>query len=237
MTVLLGAQAAVALVAVACCAVPLVRSHAAVAPTRAQVLAMARASREVGVLAAVGVVYQRMAMLGVAVLVGPTANGWYSGAARIVEASKTGHIALATAAYPVMAESTRGDAGADLGLMLRRARLTNFVFALAVAGGLAVAGRMLVDRLYGSAFAESKHALTILAVGLVASCVATFESLAMLAEHREREVLRVMGACLAVLLGCLIVMVAAFGWIGACWAMLVADVTQASLLMKRRGRR
>ena len=237
MTVLLAAQVAVAAVAVVCCAAPLARARATSAPTRAQVVAMARASREVGVLSAVGVVYQRLAMLGVAVLVGPTANGWYSGAARIVEASRTGHIALATAAYPAMAEATRDDAGADVRVMLRRARLTNFVLALAVAGGLAIAGRVLVERLYGSAFAESKDALPILAVALVASCVATFESLALLAERREREVLRVMAACVAVLLVGLVVMVTAFGWIGACWAMLAADVAQAALLTSRRVRR
>lgn len=237
MAALLCAQTAAAGVALACCAGPLVRAQAAIRPTRAQVVAMARDSREVGVLAAAGVVYQRMAMLGVAMLVGPTANGWYSGAARIVEASKTGHIALATAAYPMMAEATRDDAGADHVAVLRRARLTNFVLALVVAGGLAIAGRMLVERLYGSAFAESKDALTILAVGLVASCVATFESLALLAEHREREVVRVMAACLAVLLVGLVVMVAAIGWVGACWAMLAADTAQAALLMSRRARR
>ena len=237
MTILLGAQTAVALVAVSTCIAPVARARATIAPSRADVFAMARDSREVGVLAGVGVVYQRLAMLGVAMLVGPTANGWYSGAARIVEASKTGHIALAGAVYPVMADATRDDAGADLGVVLRRARVTNFVSALAVAAGLAIAGRVLVDRLYGPGFAESKAALTILSVGLVASCVATFESLALLAEHREREVLRVMGVCLAVLLVGLVTMVAAFGWIGACWAMLAADLTQAVLLTRKRAGR
>ena len=229
-TVLLGAQVAVALVAVIACVVPVTRTRVSLRPTRAELVDIARASRAVGGLGLVGVLYQRIAMLGVAVLVGPTANGWYSGAARIVEASKTGHIALAAATYPVMADHQ------DRSAVLGRARRTNVMMAIAVAVVLIIGGRVLIERLYGPAFGESKPALTILALGLVASCVATFETLAMLAEHREREVLRVMGVSLVVLLVGLVAMVTAVGWIGACWAMLVADVTQSALLRRSRVR-
>ena len=58
----------------------------------------------------------------------------------------------------------------------------------------------------------------------------------MLAAHRERKVLRVMGVCLVVLLVALVAMVTAVGWIEA-WAMLVADVTQTALLRRSRVRR
>jgi O-antigen/teichoic acid export membrane protein len=165
------------------------------------------------------------------VLVGPIAAGWYAGVARIAEGSKTAHVALTTASYPAMADRR------DRRAVLARARRLNLAMAAVVATVLIIGGRFLIDHLYGASFAPSKPALTILAVGLVASCVATFETLSMLADHREREVMKVMAACLAVLVVGVIALVGALGWTGACWAMLAADALQAVLLTRCRTRR
>jgi O-antigen/teichoic acid export membrane protein len=234
MAVLVAAQTAVAVLAIACCVAPWKAAGASAHLSRGEVVAMARTSRAIGGLGVIGVLYQRLAMFGVAVLVGPTTTGWYSGAARLVEASKTGHIALAGATYPVMAEAAARPGNHHRDAVLRTAKRTNLAMAIVLATMVIFVGPTLIDRLYGSAFASSKHAVTILAVGLVPSCVATFQSLSLFAEGREREVLRIMVVSIVVLGVGLAGFIAAFGWIGACWAMLVADSTQAILLMTRR---
>jgi O-antigen/teichoic acid export membrane protein len=198
---------------------------------------MVRESRTIGGLSLIGVLYQRLAMLGVSFFVGPTATGWYSGASRIVEASKTGHVALAGAAYPLMAEADKRPGDRDRELLLHRSRRLCLVSGAVVSITLVVGGPFLVDHLYGSAFASARSAVVILALGVVPSTLATFQSLALFAQHRERDVLRVMNVCIGVLVGGMVTLVPAVGWIGACWAMLVADITQAALLTSHnRGR-
>lgn len=235
MTILLLAQIGVALAALACCAKPLRDARIILRASPAEIVAMARASRTIGGLGLLGVLYQRLATLGVSVLVGPTATGWYSGASRIVEGSKVGHTALATATYPVMAAAGGHDDAVDRTAVVRRSWRACLVLGVAVSLVLIVAGNAVIDRVYGPEFVNSRHAVTILALGVVPSTIATFQSLAYLAQHREREVLRVLGGAVAVLALGIAVLVPVLGWIGACWAMLIADIAQAAVLTARRG--
>jgi O-antigen/teichoic acid export membrane protein len=99
---------------------------------------------------------------------------------------------------------------------------------------LLVAGPSMVSWLYGDGFEPSGRGLRILALGVVPSTVATFRVLSMLAEHREREVLQTVAVSASVLAGLLLVLVPMVGWIGACWALTIADVTQAIALTIRQ---
>lgn len=237
MWVLLAAQAVLGLGAVMCCVKPVRAARPTLLPSRTGIIAMARTSGAIGGLGLIGVLYQRLAMLGVSVLVGPASTGLYSGASRVVEASKTGHTALGSAAFPLMAGAARDPGDAARNETLRRSWKACVALAAAATLVLVIAGPLLVDHLYGRAFHASRSAVVILAIGIVPSTLATFTSLAMLAEQREREVVRVVLVALAVLAGGLAVLVPTVGWLGACWAMLAADVAQAvGLTMRLRHR-
>jgi O-antigen/teichoic acid export membrane protein len=235
--VLLVAQSVVAVAAWAVCAVRIGGVRAVPRTTRPAVTAMARESASIGVLGLLGVLYQRIGAIAVSVLVGPVATGWFAGASRIAEASKTGHLALYSAVYPAMAEDHASEPGA------RRAGALDWSWRVCLALGavvtiaLLVVGPVLIDWLYGPAFAPSKGGLAILAVAVLPSTMATYQSLALLAAHREADTLRVLAVSLGVLVVAAGVLVPAIGWQGACWAILAADTVQACLMLRARAHR
>jgi O-antigen/teichoic acid export membrane protein len=105
-----------------------------------------------------------------------------------------------------------------------------------ISGALLLAGPWLIDRLYGAAFAPARTGLVILALGVVPSAVATYQSLALLAADRARDTLRVLASSLAILVATTALLVPTVGWIGACWATLVADIANAALMLAARAR-
>ena len=234
-TVLLGAQTVIGIGTWAVCMARIVALRQVPRSAPIELGAMARASASIGVLGLLGVLYQRLGAIAVSVVVGPVATGWYAGASRIVEASKTGHLALFGAVYPAMAEDRARDTSDER----HRAGLhwswrVCVIFGGIVTAGLLLVGPLLIDWLYGPAFAPSKRALDILALAVVPSTVATYQSLSLLAAHRETDNLRILGASVVVLLAALTTLVPTVGWIGACWAVVIADTTQASLMLVAR---
>jgi O-antigen/teichoic acid export membrane protein len=233
--VLLGVQVVMALAAWAVCVARIAGLGVIPRTTRADVKVMARASVSVGVLGLLGVLYQRLAAIAVAMFVGPAATGWFAGASRVVDASKTGHLALFGAVYPAMAEERSAAPPTD-----RRPSELGWSWRLCVLlGGLVTAallllGPFIIDVLYPATFGPSKTALAILALTVVPSTVATYQSLTLLAEHREDETLRVLLISVTVLAALLVVLIPAIGWVGACWAVLGADTTQAVLMLRTR---
>lgn len=236
--ILLGVQVAAATIAWGACAasLPAFRSLAGVGG--ADVAGMVRASAPIGLLGLLGVLYQRAGVIVLSMFVGPTATGWFAGASKIVEASKAGHVALFGALYPAMARAraTTADAlGSDAGLgwSLR----LSIGLAAAVSAALLMLGPLLVGRLYGPAFAPASVALAILALSVVPSTLATYRSLDLVASRREHATLRALLLSLAVLLALLATLVPALGWVGACWAVLGAEMVQATALSVTAGQR
>ena len=232
--VLLGAQVLIGIGAWAVCVARIGDLRATPRLSRFEVGAMARASASIGVLGLLGVAYQRVAAIAVSVFVGPAATGWFAGASRIVEASKTGHLALFGAVYPAMAEARADQTDERHRAVLHWSWRMCIVLGGVVTAGLLLLGPLLIEWLYGPAFAPSKGALAILALAVVPSTVATYQSLSLLAAHREADNLRVLGASLGVLLVALAALIPTIGWRGACWAVVIADTTQAGLMLLAR---
>ena len=235
-TLLVLAQCVVGAVAWALCAVRVPDARIVSRTSPSDVVAMARGSASIGVLGLLGVAYQRLGALAVAVVAGPAATGWFAGASRVVEASKTGHVALFTAVYPAMAmaEAQAQPGGASNRAALGWSWRLSLVSGGLVSAALLLAGPWLIDRLYGPAFAPSRAGLAILALAVVPSTVATYQSLALLAADRARTTLRVLAGSLAILLAATALLVPTVGWIGACWATLIADSTSATLMLAAR---
>jgi O-antigen/teichoic acid export membrane protein len=240
--VLLGAQFVIAVVAALCCAPALRAGRVRIVPRSGEVVSMIRASRSIGLLGMIGALYQRVALLGVSVMVGSTRAGWYSGAARVVESSKVGHLALGSAVFPMMAQA-EGAGTVDATRHRRERQVIGrswtacIVLGLAVSIGLFVVAPTLVDRLYGREFTPTTSGLRVLALGVVPSTIITFRSLRLVAQEREGEVMRAMVRCLAVLVLAATVLIPAVGWVGACWAMVIADAAGAAILVARPTRR
>jgi O-antigen/teichoic acid export membrane protein len=215
--------------------------------TRAAIRDMGRASAAVGVLGLLGILYQRLGAIAVAVMVGPVATGWYSAAARVVDASKTGHLALFGAAYPAMAEArgagtvasaAMGEAAGAAPTRPRSRLEWSWRACLVLAAGVTIAllllGPRLIEWFFGAAFAPSQSALAILACTVIPSTTATYQSMVLVAAHRDGDTLRVLGVSLTVLVALLVTLVPTIGWLGACWAMLGADTAHAGLLLVTR---
>jgi O-antigen/teichoic acid export membrane protein len=218
----------------------------------AEIADMARASAAIGVLGLLGILYQRLGAIAVAVMVGPVATGWYAASARVVDASKTGHLALFGAVYPAMAHARTAEtvapaalgdaAGATSSPSPARRNLdwswrTCLLLGAAVSIALLLVGPLLIEWFFGPAFAPSKGALAILALTVVPSTAATYQSMALLADHRDTDTLRILTISLAVLVALLATLVPAVGWTGACWAVLGADFVHAALLLRARSDR
>ncbi|MBF6606354.1 MAG: oligosaccharide flippase family protein [Chloroflexi bacterium] len=195
----------------------------------------ARASAPVGALALLGVACQRAALFGVALLAGPLAAGWFAAASRIVDTSKTGHVALYTTLYPMLAEAneTRPSGAADV-RALQRARDRSIVAAGGISALLIVGGPLIVDRLFGASFAPAAFGLGVLALALVPSAIASHRTIELLAVGAESMVGRALLASLATLIVLLAAFVPIVGWIGAAWAVVGAESVNAGLLVRVR---
>ena len=231
---LLGVQVAVAALAWAACAARAPSLRTWPRTSSADVVEMLRSTGTIGVLGLLGVAYQRAPVLVLAAASGPAAAGWYAGASKIVEASKTGHVALFGALYPAMAQARgpdgRADADAGLGLYWRisAGAATLLSLALLVASPIAVIG------LYGPGFGPSSTGLAILGLSLLPSALSNYQSLDLIARRREGVTLRAQLLSMATLLGLLAALVPVLGWTGGCWAVLSAEVVQAVALFAVR---
>jgi len=131
-------------------------------------------------IALITILYQKISVAMVSTLDGPTVTGWFSAALRVVEASKTVHLAVFTAVYPAMAQVAYSAGKTSLidgrpwhGSFGRPWKL------LLIGSGLASAAMFflaapLTGFLYGSDFAQAVPALKLLAWILIPFTVNTF---------------------------------------------------------------
>ncbi len=180
-----------------------------------------------GLLALVGILYQKLSVMMLATLAGPQPTGWFSAAARAVEAAKIVHLAVFTALYPAMAQAA-GNTGRAMpwsGSFRNEWRLL-----MAGAGAAALAIFFLagpISRgLFGSGFEPAILALQIMAWMLIPFTANTFLSLSLLAANQEYTVMRVQGLGLAVLVALNTYGIPRWGLTGACLALVLAESVQ-----------
>jgi len=187
-----------------------------------------RASAPIGLLAVLGITYQKLSIGMLSILGGPGLTGWFAAALRVVEACKSAHMAVFTALYPLMAraqaraETSRPLQGVGAGLLVAAALLALILNMLAAP---------LVNLLFGANFSAAIPALRILAWMLVPYTVNTFLNLALVAGKQEPAVALALGISLAALIGLNLWLIPRFGLSGAAWAALAAECIQAGLLL------
>jgi O-antigen/teichoic acid export membrane protein len=204
-----------------------------------------KASAPIAFLTLLTMLYQRLGLTMLSVMTGPSNTGIFSAAARIVEASKTAHIAVFAALYPVMAQGvslgdtrtewskpTRTSVWAGVGDR-RRSTYFGFLFlgAILISLSLFVFAKPLVLLLYSNEFMFSINVLQILSWTLIPFTINTYLTLSFLAAKQEYLIGR---ALMISLLGMLILNL---WWIpnrgseGAAWASLIAECLQSITLL------
>jgi len=198
--------------------------------TRKGVAELMQASAPIAWLSILSMVYQKLGVFMLSAFGGPTLLGWFGASSRALEASKSAHISVFTALYPALA---RAEPGSDN--TFRRMRISLLGGAVLFALILTLFAQPLVLLLFGADFAPSIPVLRILAWMLVPYTINTYYTLAFIAAKQERKVA-------AALLGSILVLVLLFaglfpglGLIGAAWAALAAECTQAGILLAQRG--
>ncbi len=184
-----------------------------------------RAAAPIAFLALLGMLYQRLNIYMLSVLTDSTQTGLYSAAARVVEASKTAHLAVFAALYPALAQS------------LQKGERMHGYFKFLMAGAIFIAVSLaafanpLTVLLFGNEFGASSEVLKILAWTLIPFTINSYFTLSFLASKREKIVGRALGLSL---LGALILNLA---WIpsrgpeGGAWAFLLAECIQSVTLL------
>jgi O-antigen/teichoic acid export membrane protein len=187
-----------------------------------------RASAPIGLLAVLGMTYQKLSIGMLSVLGGAGLTGGFAAALRVVEACKSAHMAVFTALYPLMAraqakpETSRPLQGVGVGLLVGAALLALILNMLAAP---------LVNLLFGANFSAAIPALRILAWMLVPYTINTFLNLALVAGKQEPAVALALGISLAALFGLNLWLIPQFGLSGAAWAALAAESIQAGLML------
>ena len=188
------------------------------------------ASAPLGVLGVLGMFYQKLSLVLLSTLGGAALTGFFSAALRVVDASKTVHLAVFTSLYPVMSQA-QVDSSGPMAEAIRLSWKLLLAGAVAVALGLSLLAAPVVNLLYGAEFEPTASVLRIMAWMLIPYTVNSFLTLAFVASHKARAVSRALTASLLGLGLLSLWWIPAHGLGGAAWAVFSAECLQAVLLL------
>lgn len=181
----------------------------------------------IALIAIVGIVYQKLSLTMLSFLGTASMVGVFSAAARVVEAARLGHFAALTALYPAMANADQhklsGTSRASwLFLLLFSAIGSILMYWLA---------KPIVDIFFGTGYVLSIPVLKVLAFTLVPYTVNSFLSLLFLAQKKEKTVLQILAVSALMVFALNVWLIPHAGQVGASWAILIAEITQAILFL------
>jgi O-antigen/teichoic acid export membrane protein len=189
-----------------------------------------KATAPIALLAVLTILYQRLNVTMLSLMTSPNDTGIFSAAARVVEASKTAHIAVFAALYPAMANV--------VSLREQRSNLIAITYlkylgigAILISFSLFAFATPLVKLLYGNEFILSTNVLQILAWTLIPFTLNTYLTLSFLASKQEQLVGRALTASLLGLLILNLWWIPGRGPEGAAWALLASECLQSVVLL------
>lgn len=230
---LLATQAAVALLAGLLCFACLPKPRRTWRASFAEFISLLRTSVPLAALGLLKVLYQRASVYLLAVLGGAALTGWFSAALRSVEAAQIGHVALLGALFPVMAQAHGGETSTIQAQ--RRIFRLSWRLLLLSGGAAAVAlftfSPFVLTTLFGPAFEPAVPALRLSAWILLPYSVNIYLSTELLAAGHEKSLSVVLLLSLAALILLSLWSIPRWGLMGACWAVLTAELFQAALYL------
>jgi len=183
----------------------------------------------IAVIAILGILYQKLSLTMLSFLGSASMLGWFSAAARAMEAARVGHIAAFTVLYPAMAIPS--DANEDLARTFR----LSWLLLIVVAGGVTILlfflAKPLVDIFFGMDYVPSIPVLKILSFTLIPYTINSFLSLVFLAAKEEKVIVCVLLISLLILVVSNLWLIPRAGQIGAGFAILITETIQSGLLL------
>jgi O-antigen/teichoic acid export membrane protein len=178
-------------------------------------------------IAIMGTAYQKLSLTMLSFLGTASMVGLFSAAARVIEATRMGHVAVFTALYPAMAN-------ADQKKLSSTFRVSWFALLLISAVGsilIYLFSKPIVAIFFGTDYELSIATLKILAFTLPPYTINSFLSFLFLAQKREKIVLQILVVSLLMLFSLNLWFIPHVGQVGASWAILVAEIVQAILFL------
>jgi O-antigen/teichoic acid export membrane protein len=166
--------------------------------------------------------YFRSDILFVRYFGGDAEVGSYTAAYRIFEAAMILPSAVMAVAFPRLVRSR----DASRRVTPLEAQLTGFLLllGLAIATGLCLADDRIVHVILGATFVRSAAPLRVLAFAVPVMFVSYAVTEFVVARGRERALVAVLGAMLALNVGLNLATVPHFGGVGAAWATLITEL-------------
>lgn len=200
-------------------------------PSRARLGALVRIGLPVGVAGVLVVAYARIDQVIVFVIAGSRSAGLYGAVYNVLDQSHFVPISILTTLSPVLAASWP----ADRAKLLRTARLTAELLAIASFGGLAfslVASEPVVRLVFGAEFTRAAPALPVLAGAFVLICFGYLNGNLLLVLGLQRRLLWIsLAALVANVLGNLI-FVPLDGFMGAAWMTFATEAVVFLLTLR-----
>jgi O-antigen/teichoic acid export membrane protein len=204
-------------------------------PSRKQLGALVRIGLPIGIAGVLVIAYARIDQVVVFVIAGSKQAGLYGAVYNVLDQSHFVPISIMTTLAPVLAASWP----ADRPRLLRTARLTAELLAIASFGGLAfaiVAAGPVVRLIFGAEFNSAAPALPVLGAAFVLICFGYLNGNLLLVLGLQRRLLRISLLALAVNLIGNLILVPLVGFMGAAWMTLATEavvfVSALSLVLR-----
>jgi O-antigen/teichoic acid export membrane protein len=187
-------------------------------------------------LMVLAVLYQRLGIFSLSLLSDHAATGWFSAAARIVEAAKAVPYAFFGALFPLMTRQARRTSRVreQLGSTPRTWPIGQrllLLYGIICGIGLTLLSGWLIPWLYGPAYRPAVTPLRILAWSLVPFGISLHLSFELIAQGRDSVALKLMGLTAGFTALLCALAIPTWGLNGACWAILVGETIQAAMLL------
>ena len=193
-----------------------------------RILLLLHSSTQMAVIGTLRLVYEKMAVTMLPMLTSVDVTGLFSVSARVLDASKLGHMSALSAMFPEMAREN--SLHRNFSDRSKRNYILLLFAAMLLSLVLFVFAEPIIHLLFGKEFGTSVEALRILAWIVTPYFIVTYYSLAFVAIHIERPVLIALIASLLLLAILLIWWSPLYGLLGAAFAILCAEIFQAVFL-------
>jgi O-antigen/teichoic acid export membrane protein len=192
-------------------------------PNRKHLRELVRIGLPIGISGVLVIAYARIDQVIVYVIAGSKQAGLYGAVYNVLDQSHFVPVSIMTTLAPVLAASWP----ADPARLLRSARLTGELLAVASFGALAfaiVAAEPVVVAIFGAEFAPAASVLPVLGAAFVLICFGYLNGQLMLVLGLQRRMLRISLIALVVNLVGNLILVPLFGYTGAAWMTLVTEM-------------
>jgi O-antigen/teichoic acid export membrane protein len=193
---------------------------------------LTKISAPIALLGLLGILYQRLSSIIILSLSGTVWTGYYSAAARVIEAAKIGHVAVYTAIYPLMAQVNATDKS-NWSRTFRLPIIFLLSGAMVAAFILSWLAKPFISILFGSEYISAVSPLQVLAWILIPYTINSFLSLAFLAKGDVNIIM------FALMAGIITLTILTMWWEpimdlrGAAWAAIFSEILQSIILISR----